>query len=108
MGFAKPCLDCGVLTRLGNRCEKHQATMDAKVNARKAQRTLYDSDYRKQAKLIREFATHCWLCNEPFRDRSHIQADHVIAGRKDSMLMPAHAHCNARRGNKPITDLPKF
>ena len=102
MGFAKPCLDCGELTRTGNRCEKHQSIIDSKVNARKAQRTLYDSDYKKQAKLIKQFATHCWLCNEPFTDRSQIQADHVMAGRKDSMLMPAHAAFNARRGNKPV------
>ena len=102
MAFAKPCLDCGELTRTGNRCEKHQSIIDAKVNARKAQRTLYDSDYRKQAKLIKEFATHCWLCGEAFTDRSQIQADHVLAGRRDSMLMPAHARCNAVRGNKPI------
>jgi hypothetical protein len=108
MAFAKPCLDCGALTRAGNRCEKHQAIIDSKINARKAQRTLYDSDYKKQAKLIKQFATHCWLCNEPFTDRSEIQADHVLAGNKDSMLMPAHARCNASRGNKPISDLPEF
>lgn len=102
MAFNKPCLDCGVLTRIGNRCEKHQAIVDSKVNARKAQRTLYDSDYKKQAKLIKEFATHCWLCGEAFTDRSQIQADHVMAGRRDSMLMPAHARCNAVRGNKPV------
>ena len=103
MGFAKPCLECGELTRTGNRCERHQAIVDSKVNARKAQRTLYDSDYKKQAKLIKQFATHCWLCGEAFTDRSQIQADHVLAGRKDSMLMPAHSHCNARRGNKAVT-----
>jgi hypothetical protein len=102
MRFQKPCLDCGELTRLGSRCEKHQAIIDSKVNARKAQRTLYDSSYKKQAKLIKEFATHCWLCNEPFTDRSEIQADHVLAGVKGSTLMPAHARCNASRGNKPI------
>lgn len=102
MAFAKPCLDCGQLTRTGNRCEKHQSIIDSKVNARKAQRTLYDADYKKQAKLIKEYATHCWLCGEAFTDRSQIQADHVLAGRKDSMLMPAHARCNAVRGNKPI------
>jgi hypothetical protein len=102
MAFNKPCLDCGELTRTGNRCDKHQSIIDSKVNARKAQRTLYDSDYKKQAKLIKEFATHCWLCGEAFTDRSQIQADHVMAGRKDSMLMPAHARCNAVRGNKPV------
>ena len=100
--FQRPCLDCGQLTRLGSRCEKHQQVIDDKVNARKAQRTLYDSSHRKQAKIIKEFATHCWLCGEPFTDRSQIQADHVLAGRKDSILMPAHAKCNASRGNKPI------
>ena len=102
MGFQRPCLECGQLTRLGSRCEKHQAIVDAKVNARKAQRTLYDSDHKKQAKIIKEFATHCWLCGEAFTDRSEIQADHVLAGVKGSVLMPAHARCNAARGNKPF------
>ena len=108
MGFSKPCLDCGELTRIGNRCEKHQAIIDSKINARKAQRTLYDADYKKQAKIIKEYATHCWLCGEAFTDRSEIQADHVLAGRRDSVLAPAHARCNAQRGNKPVTDLPTF
>lgn len=102
MGFQRPCLECGVLTRLGSRCEKHQAIVDAKVNARKAQRTLYDADHKKQAKIIKEFATHCWLCGEAFTDRSEIQADHVLAGVKGSVLMPAHARCNAARGNKAV------
>lgn len=102
MGFAKPCLDCGVLTRTGNRCEKHQAIIEAKVNARKAQRTLYKGDYKARAKAVRESATHCWLCGEPFTDRTQIQADHVEAGNPDSVLLPAHAACNARRGDKPL------
>lgn len=102
MGFARPCLDCGVLTRTGNRCEKHQAIIDAKVTARKAQRTLYSGDYKARAKAVRDSAIACWLCGEAFTDRSQIQADHVEAGNPDSVLLPAHASCNARRGNKPI------
>jgi hypothetical protein len=102
MAFQRPCLDCGKLTRLGSRCADHQAVIDSKVNARKAQRTLYDASHRKQARLIKEFATHCWLCGEAFTDRSQIQADHVLAGVKGSVLMPAHAACNAARGNKPV------
>lgn len=102
MGFARPCLECGVLTRSGSRCDKHQAILDAKVSAYKASRTLYSGDYRARAKAVRDSAVACWICGEVFTDRSQIQADHVNAGDRNSPLLPAHARCNASRGNKPI------
>jgi hypothetical protein len=102
MGFSRPCLDCGLLTRTGSRCEKHQAIIEAKVNAKKALRTHYSGDYKTRAKAVRDSAVACWLCGEVFTDRTQIQADHVEAGNPDSVLLPAHASCNARRGNKPV------
>lgn len=100
MAFAKPCLECGVLTRHGNRCEKHQAIINAKVNARKAQREHYKGDYRQRAKLVRETATHCWLCGEGWRANDPFTADHVEPGNPESLLFPAHKSCNSRRGNR--------
>ena len=102
MGFAKPCLDCGTLTRTGNRCEKHQAILMAGIDARKQERIHYKGDYQARAKAVRDSATHCWLCGEPRRSNDPFTADHVQPGNPDSPLMPAHRSCNSRRGNKPI------
>lgn len=106
MGFAKPCLDCGTLTRNGNRCEIHQGIIDAKVNARKAERIHYKGDYKARAKAVRDSATHCWLCGEGYRPTDPFTADHVQPGNPESPLMPAHKSCNSRRGNKPVTHTP--
>ena len=102
MGFAKPCLDCGQLTRIGNRCEKHQIIADANYQGAKAARAHYKGNYKTRAKAVRDNAIVCWLCGELFTDRSQIQADHVEPSNPDSILMPAHAICNAKRGNKSI------
>ena len=101
MGFAKPCLDCGALTRSGNRCNKHQNIIDAKINAKKAQRIHYKGDYRKRAKAVRDSATHCWICGEPFTLNDPPTADHLEPGNPDSILLPAHLSCNSRRGDTP-------
>ena len=100
MGFAKPCLDCGILTRSGNRCDKHQGIIDAKVNARKAERIHYRGTYAARAKAVRESAQSCWLCGEGYRPHDPWTADHVYPADPESPLMPAHKSCNSRRGNK--------
>lgn len=100
MPFARPCLECGVLSRNGTRCEKHQGIIDAKTNARKAERIHYKGDYRARAKAVRDSATHCWLCGETARPHDPWTADHVYPGDPASPLMPAHKSCNSRRGNK--------
>ena len=100
MPFAKPCLDCGELTRNGNRCPSHQGIINAKVNARKAERIHYKGDYSARAKAVRDTATHCWLCGEPARVGDPWTADHVYPGDPASPLMPAHKSCNSSRGNK--------
>lgn len=110
MPFAKPCLDCGELTRDGNRCERHQAIYRRKRNQRldslqrqEAKRAKYTTQYKKRAKLVRESATHCHLCRQPFKSGDKIEADHLYPELNDaSPLLPAHAHCNASRGNKPL------
>lgn len=78
--------------------------VDARINAQKQQRVHYKGDYRKRAKIVRETATNCWLCGEGYRPNDPFQADHVRPGDPNSLLMPAHASCNARRGNKPLPD----
>jgi hypothetical protein len=104
MSFNKPCLDCGQLTRIGNRCEYHRGLVDAKTAERKAQRIHYRGDYNKRAKQVRDNAQFCWICKEPARIGDPFTADHLIPGHPDSPLLPAHRSCNSRRGNKPYMD----
>lgn len=63
---------------------------------------LYNYAYRKQAKLIRETATHCHICKEPFKDGDRIEADHLIPGSNEGGLAAAHRLCNQQRGAKPL------
>ena len=105
--FPKPCLVCGVLTKGLSRCEVHQAEWQTVENLRlkemKARRpNLYDANYRRKAKVVRESAIYCHLCGEPGRMNDPFTADHIIAGDKESPLAPAHRSCNSRRGSKPL------
>lgn len=63
---------------------------------------LYNSKYRKQAKLIRETATHCHLCGQAFVEGDRVEADHLIPNDVESPVAPAHRLCNQRRGAKPL------
>ena len=112
MNFARPCLDCGQLVRGANRCEKHQAENKRKRNARldtferqEKKRRRYNSDYRKRAKLVRENATHCHICKQPILPGERVEADHLFPELDNaSPLAPAHGRCNAKRGNKPLSN----
>jgi hypothetical protein len=109
--FPKPCLDCGGLTTLGSRCEKHQAERDATRAAlapqrkykNKPRREHYMGDYKARAKAVRESAVYCHLCGDSARALDPWTADHLIAGDPLSPLLPAHRSCNSRRKNKPLT-----
>lgn len=103
MAFPRPCLDCGVLTSKGNRCQPHQTTYQAKLDERrKPNRKHYSYDYQKRAKQVRESATICWICKEGYKPNDPWTADHYYPGIPDSPLLPAHRSCNSRRGNKPL------
>jgi hypothetical protein len=99
--FNRPCLDCGVLTNKNNRCEKHQALQQAKIDAKRAdKRAHYKGDYQRRAKQVRENASVCWLCGEGYRDGDPWTADHVYQSEVNSPLLAAHRSCNSRRGNR--------
>jgi hypothetical protein len=106
--FPKPCLVCGVLTTGASYCQTHIIAVEQKEKdrqtIRKRGRTIYnDPNYRRQRAHLKATATHCHLCKLPFTNRDDITADHLIPGQVDSPLAPAHALCNSRRGNKPLT-----
>lgn len=107
----RPCLDCGALTTAGNRCETDEAIRkqkkyrrdDANLERQARKRLLYDAEYQKQAAIVRKNAQTCHICGQGARPGDPWQADHVIPNNRNSILLPAHRSCNARRGNKPLT-----
>lgn len=99
MRFKRPCLDCGQLTELGNRCQYHQRIYQAKLDERK-NKDHYKGNYTTRAKKVRETASVCWICKQGPIPNDPWTADHVIPGQADSPLLPAHRSCNSRRGNK--------
>ncbi len=98
--FRVPCLDCGGLTRGRNRCDRHYREYLVKYEARR-NREHYKGNYQTRAKKVREGATVCWLCLEPFTDRADITADHYYPSDPFSPLLAAHKLCNNKRQNKP-------
>ena len=105
MKFKKPCLECGALS-YETRCPTHLAQYQARrserfqsINRKEKKKFLYSADYQRRAKPIRETATHCYLCGQPFTDRSQIQIDHCFSSRADTPLAPTHATCNREKSN---------
>lgn len=91
----RPCLNCGRPTPQ-TRCSECEAR---KQTLRNARRTHYHGDYRRRARQVRTEAERCWLCGDGPRPDDPWQADHVTPGDPNSLLLPAHRSCNARRGN---------
>jgi len=90
MPIRRPCINCGALTTRTTRCETCQRLHDS----------LYDSDYRVAAAIIRANATVCHICGKGQIDDDPFTADHVIAGNRLSPLAAAHRSCNIRKGNR--------
>ena len=108
--FNQPCTVCGGLVRGASLCETHARERNQrKERARQAspqreekKRNLYNYAYRQAAKALRETATHCHICKEPFRQGDRVEADHLIPGSNEGGLAAAHRLCNQRRGAKPL------
>jgi hypothetical protein len=90
MPILRPCLNCRTLTAGKSRCETCQAKHDE----------LYDSDYRRLAKIVRDTATVCHICGEGPRPDDPFTADHIRPRDKTSPLAAAHRTCNSRKGNR--------
>ena len=109
--FPQPCGVCGTLTAGASRCPQHERDYQRKRNARsgmgdearrakKAQ--LYNYAYRQEAKRVRDTATHCHICKQPFVEGDRVEADHIIPGLIGGPLAAAHRRCNQSRGDKPL------
>ena len=90
MSIKRPCINCGLLTTRITRCENCQRQHDS----------LYDSDYRRQAQVIRDTATICHICGRGPLPDDPFTADHIIPSNKLSPLAAAHRSCNIRKSNK--------
>lgn len=91
--FRRPCIECGQLGAPGqSRCPLHI------IDKRK----LYNSQYAKDAAMVRALATNCHLCGEGARADDPWTADHINASDPASPLAAAHRSCNSRRGNTPL------
>lgn len=106
MRFKKPCIECGVLTNGGTRCDYHQNLVEklheikrAEVKRKSGQ---YSGSYKRRAAEVRASALVCWLCGEGARAGDPWQADHVVPAESGQIaeLRAAHATCNRRRSNK--------
>ena len=113
--FKKPCLECGALS-YETRCPTHLAQYQARrserfqsISRKEKKKFLYSADYQRRAKPLRETATHCYLCGEPFTDRTQIQIDHCFPSMASThlatsyaheSLAPSHATCNRAKSNR--------
>ena len=108
--FPKPCIECGVLTRAGSRCDTCGEAREKLIRAitpprkykTKPKRPHYAGDYQARAKAVRENAIYCHICGDSGRATDPWTADHLIPGDPGSPLLPAHRSCNSRRGAKPL------
>lgn len=94
MPIRRPCIECRRLTTSTTRCDVCAGKREA---IRNASREHYKGDYPERSRLVRESATHCWICGEGPRPDDPWTADHVF-GRHDPMLAAAHRSCNSARG----------
>jgi 5-methylcytosine-specific restriction endonuclease McrA len=61
--FQRPCLDCGVLTMVGNRCQQHRAAAQAKWKEGRPNPYL-DPAWRKLSSQMRRKHPWCEVCGK--------------------------------------------
>jgi len=96
MGIRRVCAGCHRLTENTTRCVECEARRE---RARYQSRTHYHGDYQARARSVRANASACWICGEGYRPDDPWQADHVMPGDPNSLLLAAHRSCNASRGD---------
>lgn len=103
----RPCLVCGT-PGPGSRCPTCQPERTRQPDTRKRGTRHYTAEYRRRAKIIREQATHCWVCGGGPRENDPFQADHLVPGdaTPGTVLLPAHRSCNVARENKRRASTP--
>ena len=63
MSFQRPCLDCGVLTMVGNRCQTHRAAAQSRWKENRPNPYL-DPAWRKLSSQMRRKHPWCEVCGK--------------------------------------------
>ena len=63
MTFQRPCLDCGVLTMVGNRCQTHRAAAQSRWKENRPNPYL-DPAWRKLSSQMRRKHPWCEVCGK--------------------------------------------
>ena len=63
MSFQRPCLDCGVLTMVGNRCQAHRAAAQSRWKENRPNPYL-DPAWRKLSSQMRRKHPWCEVCGK--------------------------------------------
>ena len=63
MSFQRPCLDCGVLTMVGNRCQAHRAAAQSRWKENRPNPYL-DPAWRKLSIQMRRKHPWCEVCGK--------------------------------------------
>ncbi len=100
------CRKCGVVGK--SICDKCKTIEDTKRLAslphdNSYRHGSYQTNRRTLITITWNRQLPCWLCLQPFAQRSDITADHFVpkanGGTDDlSNLRPAHSQCNTKRG----------
>ena len=105
--FPKPCLGCGVLSRVGSYCDSclEKKKEDSNYQLRELQRRekkrlLYGGDYKRRRRAVLATATRCAICLIEFTSIDRVEADHIEAGNPLSPLQAVHRRCNLKKSGK--------
>lgn len=100
MTFQRPCIDCGALTSMGNRCKAHRAEMLAKYSRSKGASPYADTAWRKLSAQLRRKRGWCEMCGTT----ADLTVDHLDPiSRGGVLLAPEHRlavlcrRCHGRR-----------
>ena len=94
---ARPCLDCGVLVRVGSRCEPCTAALPARVRPARPSRPKAWRRLSLQARELQPFCEDCGTTQD-------LSADHLVPVSLGGRMLPALdglgvvcRPCNAKR-----------
>jgi len=84
--FQRPCLDCGVLTMVGNRCQTHRAAAQSRWKEGRSN-PYADPAWKKLSSQIRSKRPWCEVCGKT----SDLTVDHLDPISKGGpLLAPEH------------------
>ena len=87
MTFNRPCIDCGRLTEMGNRCEAHRAAEMRRYSRGKGPSVYATAAWRKLSAQLRRKRGWCEMCGTT----ADLTVDHLDpVSRGGILLAPEH------------------